>query len=108
MPAELRQYRTSVPDRATWRQRHAVTDGEKVLFAVGNATRRKGVERFVRDVPSRMTRGDYRDFIISTGKERHPIEAAIRQSASSDRIARLALRYRDLFDTLIARGSTER
>ena len=76
-------------DEATWRARYDVAADDKVLFTVGNLTRRKGVEWFVRNVLSRMTRADYRYFIIGSGKEKHLVEDAIRRSPAKDRIALL-------------------
>lgn len=76
-------------DEATWRRRYDIAAGDRVLFTIGNFTRRKGVEWFVRNVLSTMTRVDYRYFIIGSGKERHLVEAAIRQSPARDRIVLL-------------------
>jgi glycogen(starch) synthase len=80
------QYRTSV-DRGSVRQRYGVGWGEKMVLCVGRLVPQKGIEYFIRAIPSIASRFPEAKFIIvGEGWSRDALEAEARATGHRGKI----------------------
>jgi glycogen(starch) synthase len=80
------QYRTSV-DRGSVRQRYGVDWGEKMVLCVGRLVPQKGIEYFIRAIPSIASRFPEAKFIIvGEGWSRDALEAEARATGHRGKI----------------------
>lgn len=94
-----RVYREVMPPDE-WRAAYGISPGEKVLLTIGNLTRRKGQEWFIREVLPKLEGRPFRYFVIGDGKDRASVEQAVRASGLQDRVHLLGAadeRVRDSF-----------